>query len=167
MATVKRVLCPERLRRVPDQFSWIDHRLVRDRRIAGRSAGALALYLFLVTVADGQGLSYYSDATAGRLLGMDISTLCRARRELAVAGLIAYQSPLYQILSLDDPVAGLPAGRGEPPRPRNHRPLFTTNSCNTRAERRHPARLVEGWGSERRTGWARGRRSHARGRSGS
>ena len=62
MAVIKRVLCPERLRRVPPQFSWIDHRLVRDRHIAGRSAEALALYLFLVTVADGQGLSYYSDA---------------------------------------------------------------------------------------------------------
>jgi hypothetical protein len=28
---IKRVLCPQRLRRVPEQFSWIDHRLVRDR----------------------------------------------------------------------------------------------------------------------------------------
>ena len=56
MAVVKRVLCRERLRRVPEQFSWIDHRLVRDRHIAGRSAEALALYLFLLTVADGQGL---------------------------------------------------------------------------------------------------------------
>jgi hypothetical protein len=31
MAVIKkRVLCPEQLRRVPPQFSWIDHRLVRD-----------------------------------------------------------------------------------------------------------------------------------------
>jgi hypothetical protein len=52
MAVVKRVLCPQRLRRVPQQFSWIDHRLVRDRHICGRSAEALALYLLLVTVAN-------------------------------------------------------------------------------------------------------------------
>jgi hypothetical protein len=26
----KRLLCPDRLRRVPPQFSWIDQRLVRD-----------------------------------------------------------------------------------------------------------------------------------------
>jgi hypothetical protein len=26
----KRLLCPERLRQVPPQFSWIDQRLVRD-----------------------------------------------------------------------------------------------------------------------------------------
>ena len=67
----KRVLCRERLRKVPSQFSWIDHRLVRDRHICRCSAQALALYLFLVTVCDGQGLSYYSDKTLLRLLRLD------------------------------------------------------------------------------------------------
>ena len=103
MALVKRVLCPQRLRQVPPQFSWIDHRLVRDRHIAGRSANALALYLFLVTVADGQGLSYYSDAAMGRLLPLDAAGLAGARQELVRARLIAYQKPLYQVLSLDPP----------------------------------------------------------------
>jgi hypothetical protein len=112
----KHVLCPQRLRHVPRQFSWIDQRLVRDGHIGRCGYEALALYLFLVTVADAEGLSYYSDATAGRLLGMDSSTLCRARRELAQSGLIAYQSPLYQVLSLDDPGAGLAAPRPASPR---------------------------------------------------
>ena len=97
----KRVLCPEQLRQVPPQFSWIDHRLVRDRHIAGKSVEALALYLFLVTVADGQGLSYYSDAGIGKLLPLDAPALARARQELIRAGLIAYEKPLYQVLSLD------------------------------------------------------------------
>ena len=104
MSVLKRVLCPERLRHVPPQFSWIDHRLVRDRYMAGRSAEALALYLFLVTVADGQGLSYYSDAGIGKLLPLDESALARARQELIRARLIAYEKPLYQVLSLDKPV---------------------------------------------------------------
>jgi hypothetical protein len=105
MAVIKkRVLCPEQLRHVPSQFSWIDHRLVRDRHIAGRSAEALALYLFLVTVADGQGLSYYSDAGVGKLLPLDGPALARARQELIRARLIAYEKPLYQVLSLDKPV---------------------------------------------------------------
>ena len=43
----KPVLCPERLRHVPCQFSWIDHRLVRERNIRGRSPEALALYELL------------------------------------------------------------------------------------------------------------------------
>ena len=103
MAVIKRVLCPQKLRRVPQQFSWIDHRLVRDRHIAGRSAEALALYLFLVTVADGQGLSYYSDAGIGKLLPLEGPVLVRARQELVRARLIAYENPLYQVLSLDKP----------------------------------------------------------------
>ena len=83
MAVIKkRVLCPEQLRHVPPQFSWIDHRLVRDRHIAARSVEALALYLFLVTVSDGQGLSYYSDAGIGKLLPLDEPALARARQEL-------------------------------------------------------------------------------------
>jgi hypothetical protein len=109
----KRVLCPERLRQVPSQFSWIDHRLVRDKHITGRSAEALALYLFLVTVADGQGLSYYSDAGIGKLLRLEGPLLARARQELIQARLIAYEKPLYQVLSLDQPgLVGL--RRGEP-----------------------------------------------------
>jgi hypothetical protein len=108
MAVVKRVLCPERLRRVPPQFSWIDHRLVRDRHIGRCSAEALALYLFLVTVADGQGLSYYSDESVCRLLPLDIPALARVRRELVASRLIAYQKPLYQVLALDSPAADGP-----------------------------------------------------------
>ncbi len=108
MPTTKRVLCRERLRRVPEAFSWIDHRLVRDRHICQCSHEALALYLMLVTVADAEGLSYYSDSTAGRLLDMSESTLATARRDLCRAGLIAYRKPLYQVLSLDTPQAGLP-----------------------------------------------------------
>ena len=101
MPVIKRVLCPQRLRRVPSQFSWIDHRLVRDRHICRCSHQALALYLFLVTVCDGEGLSYYSDVTLSRLLSLDPMALARARQELISARLIAYQCPLYQVLALD------------------------------------------------------------------
>ena len=100
MAVVKRVLCRERLRRVPPGFGWVDHRLVRDRHLSGCSADALALYLFLVTVGDAEGLSYYSDGSVVRLLPLDAASLARARRELITAGLIAYERPLYQVLAL-------------------------------------------------------------------
>jgi len=100
MAVIKRVLCRRRLRQVPPQFSWIDHRLVRDKHIQGPSADALALYLFLVTVCDGRGLSYYAGKTICQLLPLDAAALAGARAELIAAGLIAYQSPLYQVLAL-------------------------------------------------------------------
>ena len=99
----KRVLRPERLRRVPAQFSWIDQRLVREGYLERCDVQALALYLLLVTVADAQGLSYYGDATVCRLLSMPPQTLERARVALIGARLIAYERPLYQVLGLDPP----------------------------------------------------------------
>jgi hypothetical protein len=97
----KQLICPQRLRRIPDQFSWVDHRLVRDRHIESCSHAAAALYLFLVTVADHQGLSYYSDPSLMTRLGMDGSSLAAARQNLTRTGLIAYRSPWYQVLSLE------------------------------------------------------------------
>ena len=93
----------ERIRKVPRQFSWIDHRLVRDRHIENCSHAAAALYLFLVTVGDAKGLSYYGDKSITKRLSMDQSTLNKARADLIHTGLIAWQKPLYQVLSLDRP----------------------------------------------------------------
>lgn len=102
--TIKRVLYPERIRQIPLQFSWVDHRLIRERHIERCDPPAAALYLFLVTVADAQGLSYYSDAALVRSLSMTTSRLSQARGDLIRIGLIAYQRPLYQVLSLDAPL---------------------------------------------------------------
>jgi hypothetical protein len=99
----KVVLCPERLRRLPPQFSWIDQRLVREGYFSRCDSDALALYLFLVTVADAQGLSYYGDDRLGRALGLASAPLQRARERLIGASLIAYQAPLYQVLELVGP----------------------------------------------------------------
>jgi hypothetical protein len=97
----KRLLYPQRLRKLPPQFSWIDQRLVRDEHIDRLSHPGSALYLFLCTVADKNGLSYYSDRSLGRRLRMPVEQLDSARAELVAADLIAYQAPLYQLLSLD------------------------------------------------------------------
>lgn len=59
------------------------------------------LYLFLVSVADVEGLSYYSDASLMRRLKMDELELSASRRQLIQNGLIAYPKPLDQVLSLD------------------------------------------------------------------
>ncbi len=91
----------ERIRKVPNHFSWVDHRLVRDRYIDYCSHSASALYLFLVTVGDVKGLSYYADATIIKRLSMDQATLGDARSNLIRIGLIAWQKPLYQVLALD------------------------------------------------------------------
>lgn len=101
----KRVLRPDRVRQVPAQFSWLDQRLVRERHIERCDVHALALYLVLVTVADAQGLSYYGEASLERLLSMPAARLNQARTDLIRLGLIAYERPLYQVLSLALPSA--------------------------------------------------------------
>ena len=93
---------PGRLRQIPPQFSWVDHRLVRHGHLrhCGEPA-ALALYLFLVTVGDRRGLSYYSEDRLLEHLPLTVSQLRGARRRLMDTGLIAYRKPFYQVLSLD------------------------------------------------------------------
>ena len=97
----KRLLNPERLRKVPPQFSWIDHRLVQQNYFTRCDHSAWALYLFLTSVADAQGLSYYSDASLMRRLKMDPLGLSASRQQLVQAGLLAYEKPFYQVLSLE------------------------------------------------------------------
>ncbi len=94
-------ICPNRIRTIPKQFSWVDHRLVRDHYIEQCSHPASALYLFLITVADAKGLSHYADPTIARRLDMSSQTLAKARWQLIQIGLTAFQKPLYQVLSLD------------------------------------------------------------------
>ena len=109
----KQPLSWAQLRQVPKQFSWVDQRLVREHYIDALSHQACALYLFLLTVADAQGLSYYAEPTLCRRLSMSPTTLHHARQELIARQLVAYRRPLYQVLALGshdmrgtDPPAG-------------------------------------------------------------
>ena len=97
----KKIIYPQRLRRIPKQFSWVDHRLVSKGYLQRSSREALALYLFLITVADADGISYYADSTISKLLSCDLSELRISREELKNLGLIAYERPFYQVLDLE------------------------------------------------------------------
>lgn len=98
----KHVLRLDRLRQIPTSFSWVDHRLVRHEHLRATGPVAWALYLFLVTVADAEGLSYYSDASISLHLNIDPVALSSARQQLIGADLIAYRKPLYQVLALPE-----------------------------------------------------------------
>lgn len=106
-------ILPQRVRRVPRQFSWVDQRLVREQHLDQCSHAAAALYLFLVTVGDAKGMSYYADTAIIQHLSMDQKTLQQARDNLVRVGLIAFKKPLYQVLSLD----------GMPPQPAMAQPI--------------------------------------------
>src|SRR6266446_337186 len=102
------------LRQVPPQFSWVDQRLVREHYIDRLSHEACALYLFLLTVADAQGLSFYSERSLCQRLSMTPAVLRQARQALIACALVAYQSPLYQVLALDRDVMRPAATRPTP-----------------------------------------------------
>jgi hypothetical protein len=85
---------------VPAQFSWIDQALVQRHLIDRCAAHAAALYLFLVTVADAQGLSYYGSCALMQRLHLNSEQLGAARQQLIALELVAYQAPLYQVLAI-------------------------------------------------------------------
>ena len=99
-AVIKQRLRPERLRQIPEQFSWVDHALVQRHLIDRCDARAAALYLFLLTVAEAQGLSYYGNASLMQRLHLSTEELGSARQQLIGLELIAYQAPLCQVLAI-------------------------------------------------------------------
>jgi len=122
---IKQLLRPERLRQVPEQFSWVDQALVQQHFIDRCEACSAALYLFLVTVSDAQGLSYYGAATLARRLHLSDEQLAAARQQLIELDLIAYRSPLYQVLALPGTVAA------QRPAPRAPATAGATTVANT------------------------------------
>ena len=100
MGTAKTPFVRDRIRRIASGFGWVDHRLVRDHYVERCSHAALALYLFLVTVSDGEGVSWWSERSLASRLGMEGDRLRQARAELEAAGLVAYEPPVWQVLQL-------------------------------------------------------------------
>ena len=107
--TVKRLLLADRVRKIEGSFSWIDHRFVTGGFLHDLSMIEILLYLFLVTVSDRNGLSFYHDDRITSLLKIDLPALGKAREGLIRRSLIAYESPLYQVLSLPPRSIPLPS----------------------------------------------------------
>jgi hypothetical protein len=97
---VKRLVDAQRLRKLPTSYSWVDHRLMRDKFLHGLDVHETALYFFLVLAGDQRGLSFYGDQTVCRTLSMDYERLYQSRMGLMRKSLIAYAPPLYQVLEL-------------------------------------------------------------------
>lgn len=96
----KHVLLTDRVRRPPKSgFSWVDRRFVH-HFAPQLSQEAILLYFFLASVSDQQGLSYYRDDSLASRLRIRQADLLEARDELIRHDLLAFESPLTQVLSL-------------------------------------------------------------------
>lgn len=98
--TTKEILVPNRVRHLPrNDWSWLDRRFLREYS-SQLSGDAIFLYLFLASVGDKSGLSYYSDTSLALRLRTSERAITAARNELMMFDLVAYRNPLVQVLSL-------------------------------------------------------------------
>jgi hypothetical protein len=98
----KQPLCPDRRRTITGSFAFIEHRFLRDGFWSSLSQHECLLYVFLVLVADRNGLSYYSYDKICTLLRCTLEDYLVARNGLIDKDLIAFDGHLFQVLSLPD-----------------------------------------------------------------
>lgn len=106
------IIRADRVRKIPESFAWIDHRLWREGYVRIMGGNEVRVYLFLLLVGNRYGVSYWRDRSICRHLGIAEAELTSARRNLVSMSLISYSQPYYQVLSL--PEAEEPARGGEP-----------------------------------------------------
>lgn len=101
------VPAPERIRRIRGSFAWLDHRLLRDGHLDRMSLADIAVYLYLVLVADRNGVSFYRKDVISKRLGIDWSQFEESKTRLLERGLIAFRpfaprdvDGFYQILEV-------------------------------------------------------------------
>ncbi len=99
------ILEQRRIRQICGSFSWIDHRVITGGFLDELPTISILLYFFLMAVSDRHGISYYRDDRLCRILKIDPDSLGKARSDLILRSLIAYQYPVYQVLALpEEPV---------------------------------------------------------------
>lgn len=96
----KRVLNPDRIRKVGKGFSFIPHRFLTGGFLAALEPTEILLYMFLVLAADRYGLSFYSYDAICNLLKFSLDQYIQARNGLIEKDLIAFDGTLFQVLEL-------------------------------------------------------------------
>ena len=96
----KKVLNPNRIRRIEGGFSFIPHRFLADGFLAALNQKEVLLYLFLVLVSDRHGLSFYSYDVICSLLQLTLDEYIEARDGLIKKDLLAFDGTIFQVLEL-------------------------------------------------------------------
>jgi len=89
-----------RVRKIAGSFAFVEHRFLRSGFFSVLTHHELLLYVFLVLVADRNGLSYYSYDKICILLKITLDDYIIARDGLIQKDLIAFNGHLFQVLSL-------------------------------------------------------------------
>ena len=102
MKIEKRPVAPDRIRKIDGSFAFIEHKFLRRGFWASLEHRELLLYLFLILVADHQGLSYYGYDKICAILRVTVDQYIDARDALIRKDLIAFDGTIFQILSLPE-----------------------------------------------------------------
>jgi hypothetical protein len=110
----KKILNPDRTRRIKGGFSFIPHRFLTGGFFSSLNPHELLLYFFLVLSGDRNGLSFYGYDKICTLLQMSLDQYIQARDRLMKKDLIAFDGSIFQVLSL--PTTSVRAPRHRSPR---------------------------------------------------
>ncbi len=99
----KKILCPDKTRKIQGSFAAIEHRFVRDGFFGSLTHSELLLYFFLVMVSDRYGLSYYAYDKICSCLQMPVEDYLEARNGLIEKELIAFDGALFRCSAFRTP----------------------------------------------------------------
>jgi hypothetical protein len=88
---------PKNIRNIKGSFAWIDHRLIRNGFVKVMTHQDMVLYLFLVLVADKNGVSFYRKEKICEAVSLDYNQFEIAKDRLISMDLIAFEG--YSVLS--------------------------------------------------------------------
>lgn len=98
----KKVVDPDRIRRINGSFAFIEHRFLRDGFFESLTPNELLLYLFLTLVANKDGISWYPYDKICGILKWILDEYLDARNGLICKNLIAFDGHVFQVLDLPD-----------------------------------------------------------------
>ena len=110
----KKILDPDRVRRIQGGFSFIPHKFLRDGFLDALEPREILLYFFLVLASDRNGLSFYSYDSICSLLQITADEYIDARNALIKKDLIAFDGTLFQVLDLPLKPVRLSTAKSDP-----------------------------------------------------
>ena len=134
----KKVLDPNRIRRIDGGFSFIPHRFLTDGFLASLHQKEILLYFFLILASDRFGLSFYAYDAICSFLQITVDQYIEARDSLIRKDLIAFDGTLFQVLDL-------------PESPQQSSPMKAALAADRPPQRRQIATLIQQslWEAER------------------
>jgi hypothetical protein len=98
----KKVLDPNRIRRIDGGFSFIPHRFLTDGFLSSLHQKEILLYFFLILASDRFGLSFYAYDAICSFLQITVDQYIEARDSLIRKDLIAFDGTVFQVLDLPE-----------------------------------------------------------------